>query len=194
MKHIGIDYGSKMAGTTVIAYLKSGKLHFAQSQKKKDADLFVEDWVAQHQPRAIFLDAPLSLPGVYTEPEAYDDYFYRAGDRLLKAMSPMFLGGLTARAMRLSRRLKQREISVIETYPSRLADILALDRQRYKKDKAYLPLAASFAMGQTADFQLAEQPANWHQVDAMLAFCSGWRYQQGQHELYGEPGEGAIVV
>ena len=106
MKHIGIDYGSKMAGTTVIAYLKSGKLHFAQSQKKKDADLFVENWVAQHQPRAIFLDAPLSLPGVYTEPEAYDDYFYRAGDRLLRAMSPMFLGGLTARAMRLSRRLK----------------------------------------------------------------------------------------
>lgn len=194
MKHIGIDYGSKMAGTTAIAYLEGNSLHFAQSQKKKDADAFVKNWVTEHQPQTVFLDAPLSLPGVYTQPASHEDYFYRAGDRLLKAMSPMFLGGLTARAMKLSRALEQQRISVVETYPSRLADVLALDRKRYKKDKAYLPVAASIVVQQMHRLQLTEAPANWHQVDALLAFCSGWRYQQGLHELYGEASEGVIVV
>ncbi|NBC06742.1 MAG: DUF429 domain-containing protein [Bacteroidetes bacterium] len=194
MEHIGIDYGSKMAGTTAIAYLEGNSLHFAQSQKKQDADAFVKNWVTEHQPQTVFLDAPLSLPGVYTQPASYGDYFYRAGDRLLKAMSPMFLGGLTARAMKLSRALQQQRIRVVETYPSRLADVLALDRKRYKKDKAYLPGAASIIMQQMHRLQLAEAPANWHQVDALLAFCSGWRYHQGLHELYGEASEGVIVV
>jgi len=194
MEHIGIDYGSKMAGTTAIAYLEGDSMYFAQSQKKKDADAFVRNWVNEHQPQTVLLDAPLSLPGVYTQPVSYEDYFYRAADRLLKAMSPMFLGGLTARAMKLSRTLEQQHISVVETYPSRLADVLGLDRKRYKIDKAYLPLATTIIMQQMERLQLAEAPANWHQVDALLAFCSGWRYQQGLHELYGEAAEGVIVV
>lgn len=194
MEHIGIDYGSKMAGTTAIAYSIGQTLHFAQSEKKKDADAFVKHWVAQHQPRLIFLDAPLSLPGVYTAPEAYGDYFYRAGDRLLRAMSPMFLGGLTARAMQLSRFFGHEGVTVLETYPSRLADVLELDRKRYKKDKLYLPAATAAVLAQLDDFDLAKAPSNWHQIDALLAFCSGSRYQKKVHERYGDPQEGAIVV
>ena len=36
--HLGIDYGSKLAGTTVICFEKNKQLHFLQSEKKKDAD------------------------------------------------------------------------------------------------------------------------------------------------------------
>ena len=39
--HIGIDYGSKLAGTTALAYELNGKLILLQSQKNKDADAFI---------------------------------------------------------------------------------------------------------------------------------------------------------
>lgn len=194
MEHIGIDYGSKLAGTTVIAFAKQQQLHFAQSLKKKDADAFVRSWVADPQPRQIFLDAPLSLPGVYCKPEQYDNYFYRAADRRLRAMSPMFLGGLTARAMQLKQQLEQGGATVFETYPGQLAKALSLDPARYKKDKAYLAEATAKILGYMPGHSLASAPSNWHQVDALLAFCSGYRYQNGQHEHYGEPEEGVIIV
>jgi predicted nuclease with RNAse H fold len=194
MEHIGIDYGSKLAGTTVVAFAKKGQLHFAQSEKKKDADAFLRAWIAEAEPKLVFIDAPLSLPGVYTQPSQYNDYFYRAGDRKLRAMSPMFLGGLTARAMQLKAQLEQNGASVFETYPSQLAKALSLDAARYKKDKTYLAEATAHILSFIPDCTLASSPANWHQVDALLAYCSGWRYQNEQHKCYGELKEGAIIV
>ena len=42
---IGIDYGSKLAGTTVICYKKEGRLQLLQSEKKSDADAFVSQFI-----------------------------------------------------------------------------------------------------------------------------------------------------
>ena len=36
--HFGIDYGSKLAGTTVICFAHNKHLEFIQSEKKQDAD------------------------------------------------------------------------------------------------------------------------------------------------------------
>ncbi len=191
MEWIGIDYGSKMAGTTVIAYPESGKVRLTQSEKKKDADRFLLQWVWAHRPAAVFLDAPLSLPGVYTQPEQYTDYFYREGDKAVSAMSPMFLGGLTARAMKLAAQLRDQGCQIYEAYPGRLARELELDRSRYKKDKAYMgPAASLLPLG----LPLAALPANWHQFDALLAYCTGLRYSNGEHLSFGSPQEGQIIV
>jgi hypothetical protein len=38
----GIDYGSKMAGTTVICIQKGTQVILFQSQKNQDADLFIK--------------------------------------------------------------------------------------------------------------------------------------------------------
>jgi hypothetical protein len=95
MRLCGVDYGSKLAGTTVTCTLDapSGQVHFQKSAPREDADAFLRNYLLQSQPAFIFLDAPLSLPGVYRGLAGCRDYFYREADRQLGAMSPMFLGG-----------------------------------------------------------------------------------------------------
>ncbi|MEL7021272.1 MAG: hypothetical protein AAGK47_06685, partial [Bacteroidota bacterium] len=144
---IGIDYGSKLAGTTVIAHWQAMKTTplLYQSKKKRDADRFLLDWISEQRPTHIFLDAPLSLPGIYSQLPDCTNYFYRAGDIALRAMSPMFLGGLTARAMQLQSRIKPLGAQVIEIYPSHLAHCLGLKALSYKKQLTHLP-AVSVAL------------------------------------------------
>lgn len=191
----GIDYGSKMAGTTVIAFVgESGQFVFQQSTRKQDADQFLLDWVsAQDRPAQLFLDAPLSLPAVYTDPDSGTDYFYRAADKEVQAMSPMFLGGLTARAMRLAAAIDQQGWVVREVYPGHLARSLDLRELGYKKKVGDVPPVLA-AFRQKMPGLPAAAPANWHQFDALLAFCSGWRYQKGEHLTFGVPEEGLIIV
>jgi predicted nuclease with RNAse H fold len=191
----GIDYGSKMAGTTVIAWVgDSGQFHFRQSAKKRDADTFLLDWADQQErPGQLFLDAPLSLPGVYRDPGHHSDYFYRAADKEVQAMSPMFLGGLTARAMRLVRDWRARGWLVHEVYPGHLARSFNLKELGYKKKASDLANVLA-ALQQKMPGLPEAVPGNWHQFDALLAFCSGWRYQKGQHFTYGDPEEGLIIV
>jgi len=129
---IGIDYGSKLAGTTVIAFKKNGAIHLVKSVKNRDADQMIMNFVSDHQPEVIGIDAPLSLPGVYREIEGFSDYHYRACDKALKAMSPMFLGGLTARAMKLKYELGQMATTVYETYPVETAKRFSLEVFGYR--------------------------------------------------------------
>lgn len=189
---IGIDYGSKLAGTTCIAFQsKEKQIIVQQSLKKKDADQFILDFCGKQKNIIVMLDCPLSLPGVYTDSDNYDNYFYRKCDLDLKAMSPMFLGGLTARGMRLKSQLEKLNVEVFETYPSGLVNLWELKNYNYKEDKSAIPeflekLKAKY------DFELREQLENWHQVDALLAFISGKRMLGGEGRIIGDEEEGLI--
>ena len=191
---VGIDFGSKLAGTTVIAFAKKEQIHFLQSKKKQDADQMISTFLEKEKPNRVFIDAPLSLPKVYRKPTDIDDFFYREADRDLKAMSPMFLGGLTARAMRLvAQNQKLIEVEFFEAYPGFLAKCLHLSKLEYKKEAQYLkPLTDQIT--DYYDLTLAKMPANWHQFDALLAYISGLRYRQGQHLTFGDPDEGLIII
>ncbi|HKK77241.1 MAG TPA: DUF429 domain-containing protein [Saprospiraceae bacterium] len=191
---VGVDYGSKQAGTTVLAFAKKGKIHFLQSKKKADADAALHQWIKKLMPGQVFIDAPLSLPLVYREASKDADFFYRRADRELKAMSPMFLGGLTARAMRLVARVEA-DLPVVfrETYPGYLAKLLDLPKMRYKKEKVHLPELTN-TLCSSYQLQLEKPPANWHQFDALLAYLSGLRYREGAHQTFGDPEEGQIIV
>lgn len=193
MNIAGIDYGSRLAGTTVIAALADNSILFFQSEKKKDADRFVLEWVERCQPDKVFMDAPLSLPGIYTSLPGRSDYFYRESDRLLGAMSPMFLGGLTARAMQLKARITKRSVDMLEVYPKQMARELLLIETGYKKKRAQI-LPCLEILQNYLPFSIAEPPANWHQFDALLAFTSGWRYENNEHQSFGDPMEGVIIV
>lgn len=198
----GIDYGSKLAGTTVIAFVNErNELDFAGSRKQADADQFILEWVGIHQPQAVFLDAPLSLPGIYKNSQEYNDYFYRAADRALQAMSPMFLGGLTARAMKLQAALQQMNVITIEVYPSYLAKILQLNKTSYKKEKAYLTSLFTQLYSHFSTYISLSPPAttdfqhlSWHHFDALLALFSGMRYLNQQHLIFGDTNEGLIII
>jgi len=187
---IGVDYGSKLAGTTAVCFKKENQFHFYQSEKKKDADAFLEKIVAELQPNSIFLDAPLSLPGAFFNQS--DDFFYRKGDRVVKAMSPMFLGGLTARAMRMKSIFSKKEIEVIEVYPSQLLKVL-FPEKIFKKKGYKIGEIYELMKGLIPNLPKAIPP-NSHQLDALLSWYSGFRYFEKTAIFYGEKEEGGIWV
>lgn len=181
----GIDYGSKMAGTTVIAALNTAhQVVLYSSKKNQDADAMIMDHVNDLNPEQIGIDAPLSLPLAYRS--AGDDFFYRSADRALNAMSPMFLGGLTARAMRLARLLTP---PIIEVYPGALARALDFKSFDYKKKEAqYAKMLAEL------DWQVEydRHPMNSHEMDAIIALFVTWKFKNNQAQTVGNPDEGLI--
>jgi predicted nuclease with RNAse H fold len=193
----GIDYGSKLAGTTVVCTLdgSTGSIHFHRSAPKEDADAFLIDYLLRRQPGLIFLDAPLSLPGVYRSLPDCRDYFYREADRQLGAMSPMFLGGLTARAMHLEDTLRRNGLTVYETYPAAQARRLNLHSAGYKQEPAALvPVLEQIQQNHPSLFLATADLPSWHHVDALLALLAAVRFTRGEHLVYGNGVEGEIIV
>ncbi len=192
----GIDYGAKRAGTTVIAtYDKvAQKYELYAVEKGKDADDFVLTQLRQLKVGLVFFDAPLSLPGVYQNSTKYNDYFYRQADRLLKGMSPMFIGGLTARAMRLKAVLQKEGINLIETYPAVHARRWGLKELGYKGKKGNIETVVDQINAHFPTVLPKERIISWHHLDALLALYSAWRYEQSQAEVFGTKEEGCIIV
>lgn len=187
----GIDFGSRLAGTTAICFLEKGKLNILQSKKRQDADLFIIDFIDRYKPWKIFIDAPLSLPSRYRGEGI--DYFYRAADREVGAMSPMFIGGLTARAVRLTDILTDKGVDLFEVYPSHLAKtIFASGTDVYKKKNGLNDFLKT--VEHEIPYNLKEIPVNWHQVDSLLAWISGYRFLHKDHLEFGDPSEGLIIV
>ncbi len=180
----GIDYGSKLAGTTSISYLKDGKVELIRSEKKSDADKMIISFCKEFEPELVALDAPLSLPGIYTQIPNCEDYFYRKSDKELQAMSPMFLGGLTARAMKLKSQICS---IVIESYPAKRASELELSRFDYKKKNADYE-----GMLNVLDFDLKDEIRSSHDFDALLCLEIAIRYSKGQASYSGDENEGLI--
>ncbi|NDK56015.1 DUF429 domain-containing protein [Pontibacter fetidus] len=192
---MGVDYGAKLAGTTAAAMVENNSLQLWHSIRGQDADEFLLKLILEKRPSTVFIDAPLTLPKVYSQ-SAYtsgSDFFYRACDREVQAMSPMFIGGLTARAIKLRTILAEQGIAVLETYPSQLAHVLLPDEKGYKKDLATLPIIAQLLQDLLV-YKFAQPPQDWHQFDALLAWFSGYRHLNGEAILYGEAHEGRIIV
>ena len=179
-----------MTGTTAVCFEDGGKIQLLQSAKNQNADQFILDLCAKYKPPKIFIDAPLSLPAKILDPTAEGDHFYRECDRLLGAMSPMFLGGLTARAIRLKDQLAAVGIECIETYPAAFVKIAMGSPKAYKND---LPEFLQ-ALGPFLSLNLTSAPENWHQIDALLAWTSGRRHLLKQTQRFGQPIEGVIVI
>jgi len=148
----------------------------------------------QHSPSALFLDAPLSLPGVYALKQPHHtDYFHRDCDKQLNAMSPMFLGGLTARAMKLASTLRASGVPVFETYPKWHAKRLKLDALGYKKQPENLE-RCTLEVAKTLEGTLSSSPTSWHEFDALLALLTGLRFREGKHLQIGDTEEGKIYL
>jgi len=187
----GIDYGSKLAGTTSICFEVDNKLVFLQSEKKKDADKMIIQFFENLRIKQVFFDAPLSLPRAFFGEG--EDFFYREGDSAIGAMSPMFLGGLTARAIKLKTTFEKTGISFFEAYPGGLAKELNIKEKGYKKDSEQLIFLTEF-ISKNFDLKLKKHPSNWHQFDSLLAFVVGLRFNANQALFFGDEGEGGIWV
>ncbi len=190
----GIDYGNKYSGTTVICYNSFHQVRFMESSKNADADSFILSEANHLKPDLIFIDAPLSLPGVYWLGNGYTDHFFRSCDREMKAMSPMFLGGLTARAINLQKQLIKMGLKVLETYPRQLTVELGLPVEYYKRTDEDLTLFIEFLIRQLNCSINKKVITSWHHLDALLAFISGMRYLKKENKVFGEKNEGLVFV
>jgi len=188
----GIDFGAKLAGTTAIAFIQNFKFKIRQCKKGEDADAWMLKQIEHHQIKIIFIDAPLSLPAAYFDSES-NEFFYRKADEALGAMSPMFLGGLTARAMKMKRLLNSQNIPVFETYPAALVRQLLPHSKLYKKD---IPGFRKELQNITNSLELPAIPrfTTFHQADSLLAWISGYRHLVHQSNIVGSPEEGEIFI
>lgn len=189
---LGIDYGSKRSGFTAAAALLDNTIHIYQCAKGEDADQWLQDLLSENKPTIVGLDAPLSLPGVYRNLKGCENYHYRHCDMQASAMSPMFIGGLTARAIALSQWIRSNlSAEVIEVYPKLAAQSLELSA-KYKKDNTYLDQAQEQLAKALGGAQFLEKLSNWHQFDAALALLATLRYSRGEAQKIGREVEGLI--
>lgn len=190
MQHAGVDYGAKYAGTTAICFIQNDELVVLQSEKKQNADSFISDMSTQHKLKQLFIDAPLSLPAAYYG--LGDDFQFRQADKEVKCMSPMFLGGLTARAMKLKYELNKKGITLLESYPRVAAENYLGEYYKFyktsKKEAFYEGLKSILPL------PIKNKPENWHIIDAALAWFIGYKYQSETHTTYGNENEGLILA
>jgi predicted nuclease with RNAse H fold len=189
MNWIGIDYGSNLAGTTAICYVENNKLCITSSQKKKSADDFINRFIREVRVGAVYIDAPLSLPSAYFGTGS--DFFYRGCDKELGAMSPMFLGGLTARAIRLNHSFP--DLPFYESYPAQLIKRLNLKEYYTKKVSGTYDVLLQM-LEKELPHPIGNHLSDWHQVDSLLCWLTGWRHQNNQHLVFGDTSEGNIVI
>lgn len=190
----GIDFGAQSAGTTAICYGNIGdELIIVRSVKKQSADEMIVDFYSSCPSVSLIgIDAPLSVPtGVRG---TGDQFLFRPCDRQLSAMSPMFLGGLTARALKLQHDLnKIRKSEIIEVYPKALVNkVCHPDIRSIYKSKDHLN---DFVLAIEYQFNIkVKQPLkDWHETDAVLAWISTYRYSIKAHVQFGDE-SGWIIV
>lgn len=190
----GIDYGKKRSGNTVICERRGKEVRFFQAEKNKDADRFILDRIQESPPDRIFMDAPLSLPGAFYDESRYDNFFFRQCDQQIGGMSPMFLGGLTARAIRLKSIVSGMDIPMMEAYPGGLARQLKLKDYGYRRGKEKLGECAGIIM-ESAQLDVdTNLILSWHHIDALLALVTAIRHEQGLSYTYGNPDEGLVYI
>lgn len=192
----GIDYGGKLTGNTVIAVFNEGNIFFLDIDKGTDADNFIYNAAEHYLPSKIFIDAPLSLPGVYRNLTGFSNYHFRRADIELRAMSPMFLGGLAARAIELKSDLKGLGIKVYETYPKIVAKRMNLHECDYKGSMQSIdPCKGKVlaALPETISIEAADIKT-WHHLDALMALISAINSLYGKSEIYGHKKEGLIYI
>lgn len=192
----GIDYGSKLTGNTVISVFHEGSIFFLDMDKGVDADSFILNAAEHFMPTKIFIDAPLSLPGVYRNLPGFNNYHFRKADLELSAMSPMFLGGLAARAIELKERLQALGLNAFETYPKILANRLKLKNCDYKGSQQSLPGCAEEVLKALPESIKIDKNEikTWHHLDALLALISAINSLFRKPETFGHKEEGLIYI
>lgn len=185
----GVDYGAKKSGNTAVAISNGFKISIYQAEKGADSDRWLNKLLVKYPPYFVAIDAPLSLPKAWCGGNG--DLFYRKCDSALKAMSPLFLGGLTARAVQFKRSLEEKKTEVIECYPKGFVQKI-LD--------GYYPKAGEILdetlqkLSKEHQLIFSQIPTNEHQIDATLSLIMAIRYQKGLAQAFGEEREGLIWV
>jgi predicted nuclease with RNAse H fold len=199
----GVDLGGKRSGTTALCFLEEDFVTTLQAARGSDGHAWLDEQIVARRITHVFIDAPLSLPGVYRGLKDFHDYHFRKADKLLGAMSPLFLGGLTASAIELAAAWQEKGIVTLEVYPSALVKHLQL--QVFYKPKHLPPKTMSNfirKLKRHPETRKYFEGLRWkishslsrHEADAILCLLSGLRFLSGEALAYGYRDEGLIWV
>ncbi len=199
MSHVlfGIDYESKLCGNTVVSILQNNRIYFMHVDEDVDADAFIVNAANHFKPQFIFINAPLSLPGVYLQKEGFTNHQFRIADSELSSVSPMIIGGLTARAMELKQNLESIEgVKVYETCSKAQAKNYELCEIGYKKNKLALIGCRNHLNSKLSAkmFFNCQDVKTWHHLDSFLSLITAMRFTMGLALPYGDEKEGVIYV
>lgn len=184
----GLDFGANRSGNTALAISDGRQIDFYQSRPKESADDWLEEMLVLFPPKIIAVDAPLSLPAGWCGGDG--DLFYRGCDKELQAMSPLFLGGLTARAVKMARKLRELGINVIECYPKGFVNHLLKGVYPEVGDDFGNLMYHLPPEHQTVTIN--NQPVNEHQLDALICLIIAFRYAEKATMKFGKYEEGII--
>ena len=178
---VGIDLAGKATNPTGWALLKNKQIQTCHLYSKKEilAQTF------NSSPTLVATDAPLALPKKKAMREA-DKQMHKLGYPVfpprLRAMKT-----LTLRAIRITKKLKERKIHVIEVHPTSTRKALGIPTKNWKRIQEILQ-----QMGYKGDIE--KRTLTPHEIDAVTAALTADLYIKGKTKLVGEPREGYIVI
>mgnify|MGYP001012911011 CR=1 FL=1 len=114
---LGIDLGARGSGNTAVCQRERGLFRFHRSTPGADGDAWLNTLVAQLAPVAIYIDAPLSLPGAYFG--RGHDHFFRSADRQAVGKQRLQLGATANWRRRCPPPRPQRSKSLGKGFPLR---------------------------------------------------------------------------
>ncbi|MBZ0181155.1 MAG: hypothetical protein K8F60_01735 [Melioribacteraceae bacterium] len=178
---LGIDLGGRTTGKTALSFLDTdlneiknySREYISERCGKSDKEFirFVESFNAD----IIGIDAPLSLPDFKSE-----NYLYRNCDKKLKALSPMTLGEITARAIHIKENLSCEDI--FEVYPKTLLELHKINHKGYKRDQNLQNFIWSF-LKDYYDLKFPNIEMNEDNLDSILAVLILYHFYNKKYEI-----------
>jgi predicted nuclease with RNAse H fold len=178
---VGIDLAGKANKPTGWALLKNKQI--------QTCHLYATKEILAHtfncSPTIVAIDAPLALPKKNAMREA-DRQMHKLG---YPVFPPRFraMKTLTLRAIRITKKLKERKINVIEVHPASTRKALRMPTKNWKRIQEILQ-----EMGYKGDIE--KRALTPHEIDAVTAALTADLYIKEKTELVGEPKEGYIVI
>jgi len=179
---IGIDLAGKATNPTGWALLKNKQIQTCHLYTTKE----ILAHTFKCSPIFVAMDAPLALPKKSAVREA-DRQMHELG---YPVFPPRFraMKTLTLRAVRITKKLKERRIHVIEVHPASTRKALGVPTKDWRRIQEILQ-----KIGYKGDIK-KKRILTSHEIDAVTAALTADLYIKGKTKLVGEPKEGYIVI
>lgn len=190
---IGIDLTGSEKRATGWAFMEGAD---AVTQRlSTDAELYSETIAAR--PDIVSIDSPLSLPEGWKDPQTpCGRPIYRKCELALKRMGiSVFwcllptMKGLTTRGMRLTQRLRNAGLKVIESYPGAAQDLLGIPRKGSSLEELKWGLSRAGIKGDFLHGKVTHD-----EVDAITSALVGLFYLADDYIALGNAAEGYLIV
>lgn len=193
MRVIGLDLAGSVKRTTGFCLLDDN-LRASTSALHTDQEIISKTVSAR--PDVVSIDAPLSLPRGRRSLSHRGPPHFRACDLELRRMKikffPITLGPmrmLTRRGIKLRKVLEAKGLSVIESYPGSIQDILGMPRKQAGLEKLRRALVDYGVKGDVQKSKITHD-----ELDAITSALVGKMFLEENYLAIGDPEEGLMIL